>query len=145
MFTNSKVGDDVWSNNHGWGYITLLEKDWFGTEFIHVKYHYHTWSDVYYKRTSESRFGKGKLFHNDLSLPPDEYTVKTKLNIPVDTPMIVKSLWGSDKPQKRHFSHFDNHTGVWCFGMGTTSFTSEKCLLEHYDYWDIIHNNLIYI
>lgn len=36
---------------------------------------------------------------------------------------------------KRHFSHYDEHDGLWCFANGKSSFTNEDSILEHYYFW----------
>ena len=150
MFKNSNIGDDVWSNVKGWGKIISFSKDWTGLEFLHIEYYYEHQSmkDKFKVRTGEIEgFGqKGeRIYHNNLKLPKDEYSLPIRPNIPIDTTMLVARSWIDTKPKKRHFSHFDNHTGVYCFGNGTTSFTGENCLLEHFDFWDIVYSNLIYI
>lgn len=148
MFRDSKVGDDVWSNIKGWGKITAFSKDWTGLEFAHIEYYYDTeWKDKFKIKNGEIEGFSSKnekIYHNNLKLPKEEYTFPEKPNIPVDTKLLVSKTWIDTKPQKRHFSHFDNHTGVYCFRNGGTSFTQDGCY-EHYNNWAEVYSNLIYI
>ena len=147
MFTESNIGDSVWSRVYGWGKITNMYTEWDGLLCLSVIYPYHyDWKAEYKQRTGAVKCDYGnydRLYHNSKMLPKDEYKFE-RPNLPVDTKMLVSRV---DNPkfvkpaEKRHFSHWDEHDGVYCFSYGCSSFTNKhNSLFEHYDKWEIVEN-----
>lgn len=142
MFSKCQVGDSVWSCIKGWGVITKLYTEWDDMKCMTVDYTYHHWKDDYKVRNGRPKndFGdKETVYHNPLKLPRDEYVPPVKKDIPVDSKMIVKKMWiDSEREYKRHFSHYDDNDGVFCFMGGCTSFSTGTSILEHYEIWELV-------
>ena len=136
MFTKSQVGDPVWSCEKGWGLISKMYKEWDGMLCLEVTYLFHNnCKDHYKQRTGRVKNDYG---HTDMIFLTPTYPKRDKPDIPVDTKMIVSKMWIDTKEVKRHFSHWDEFDGVWCFEFGTTSFTHSR--LEHYENWEIVED-----
>jgi hypothetical protein len=119
-----KVGDRVWSIQHGWvtvkGVFSVSEYP------ISINGNRYTREGLDYKEDMYP-----SLFWQEGTTPP-EALIKPLPQLEVDTKVMV---WGEGAKHKRHFSHFDSNGKICCFNDGSTSWAYKST--NEWDNWEL--------
>ena len=133
-FETARVGDRVWSIEHGWGVVKRLERMFTNpmlVEFSGEVYVTYKLDGAQHSRHSQCR--TQTLFWDEVKF---EAPQKPLPDLEVDTKVLV---WGDNNniKHRRHFSHFRDGR-IWTFDSGSTSFTKlHRNYVTGWPHWEL--------
>ena len=130
MFEDVKLGDELYSIEHGWGVVIEKSKETYSLFIEFKNYKTHFLPDG----RSSTKSMHPTLFWDELKF---EVPKKPLPDLKVDTKVLVNSAKGSRKV-KRYFKEFDKDGKIVCFAGGNTSWSNDG--ETTWDYWELVEN-----